>query len=58
MTSPLIISIATMGGLAILFAAFLALADKKLRVEENPLIEKVNDILPGELRCVWICRLL
>jgi electron transport complex protein RnfB len=47
LTSLLIISVATMGGLAIIFAAFLAIADKKLRVEENPLIGKVNDILPG-----------
>lgn len=42
-----IIAISTMGGLGFLFAGGLALADRKLRVEENPLIAKVNDALPG-----------
>ncbi|MFC2133867.1 RnfABCDGE type electron transport complex subunit B [Bacteroidota bacterium] len=42
-----IIAIATMGGLGLIFAGGLAFADKKLRVEENPLIVKINDILPG-----------
>jgi len=46
-TSPFIISIATMGGLAFLFALFLSFADRKLKVEENPLIEKVFNELPG-----------
>jgi Na+-translocating ferredoxin:NAD+ oxidoreductase RNF subunit RnfB len=36
-----------MGGLGFLFAAGLAVADKKLRVFENPIITKVNDMLPG-----------
>ncbi len=36
-----------MGGLGLLFAAFLAVADKFLRVEENPLIGEINDVLPG-----------
>ncbi len=47
MDATLIIAIATMGGLGFIFAGGLALADKKLRVEENPLIGKVNDALPG-----------
>ncbi len=42
-----LIAIATMGGLGFLFAGGLAIADKKLRVEENPLIGKINDVLPG-----------
>jgi len=42
-----IIAISTMGGLGFLFAGGLALADRKLRVEENPLIGKINDALPG-----------
>ena len=41
------IALATMGGLGLVFAGALAVADKKLRVEENPLIGKVNDVLPG-----------
>ena len=47
MDITLIIAIATMGGLGFIFAGGLALADKKLRVEENPLIGKVNEALPG-----------
>lgn len=47
MDLALVIAISTMGGLGLLFAAFLAVADKKLKVEENPLIEKVNEVLPG-----------
>jgi len=42
-----LIAIATMGGLGFVFAGALAIADKKLRVEENPLISKVNEVLPG-----------
>ncbi len=43
----ILIAIATMGGLGFVFAGALAIADKKLRVEENPLIGKINDVLPG-----------
>ena len=42
-----LIAIATMGGLGFVFAGALAIADKKLRVEENPMIGKINDVLPG-----------
>ncbi len=42
-----IIAIATLGGMGLLFAAGLAVADKKLRVEENPLIGRINEVLPG-----------
>jgi electron transport complex protein RnfB len=42
-----LIAIATMGGLGLVFAAALAIADKKLRVEENPLIGRVHEVLPG-----------
>lgn len=42
-----IIAITTMGGLGFLFAGGLAFADKKLRVEENPLIGQINELLPG-----------
>jgi Na+-translocating ferredoxin:NAD+ oxidoreductase subunit B len=41
------IAIATMGGLGFFFAGALAIADKKLRVVENPLIGEVNDALPN-----------
>ncbi|MCX7797100.1 MAG: RnfABCDGE type electron transport complex subunit B [Melioribacter sp.] len=47
MELTIITAIVTMGGLGFLFSSGLAFADKKLRVEENPLIEKINQILPG-----------
>lgn len=42
-----LIAIITMGGLGFIFAGGLAIADKKLRVEEDPMIGKINDVLPG-----------
>jgi len=45
--SALAYSLLTMGGLGAFFAAALAIADKKLRVEEDPRIGQVNDALPG-----------
>lgn len=41
------LAIAIMGGLGLLFAAALAVADRKLRVEENPLIAQVSEVMPG-----------
>lgn len=35
-----------MAGMAVIFAAALAFADKKLKVDENPMISKVNKHLP------------
>lgn len=43
----ILIAIATMGGLGFVFAGALAIADRKLSVEENPLIGLISDILPG-----------
>ena len=43
----IILAIATMGGLGFIFAGGLAFADRKLRVEENPLIGEINEVLPG-----------
>jgi H+/Na+-translocating ferredoxin:NAD+ oxidoreductase subunit B len=40
-------SMITMGSLGLFFASALAIADKKLRVEEDPRIGMVNDELPG-----------
>jgi Na+-translocating ferredoxin:NAD+ oxidoreductase subunit B len=40
-------SLITMGGLGFLFALALGIADRKLRVEEDPRIAKVNEVLPG-----------
>jgi Na+-translocating ferredoxin:NAD+ oxidoreductase RNF subunit RnfB len=36
-----------MGGVGLILAAILAVADKKLAVEEDPLVEKAVEILPG-----------
>ncbi len=43
----LIAAVSTLGGLGIIFAGGLAFADKKLRVEEDPRIDLVQDALPG-----------
>lgn len=42
-----LIAISTMGGLGLFFAVVLAIADKKLRVEENPLVAQVYEVLPN-----------
>lgn len=47
MELTLLLAVLTMGGLGFIFAGGLAIADKKLRVEENPLIGQINEILPG-----------
>lgn len=47
MELTMIIAIATMGGLGFIFAGALAVADKKLRAEEDPKIGLVNQALPG-----------
>ena len=47
MDATLLIAIATMGGLGFIFAGDLAIADKKLRVVEDPKIALVNDALPA-----------
>lgn len=43
----LIIAIASMGGLGLLFSSILVFADKKLRVQENPLIGQIAELLPN-----------
>jgi len=43
----LFVSIASMGGVGLILAAILAVADKKLAVEEDPLVKKSVEILPG-----------
>ncbi len=40
-------AVLSMGGIGLVFALLLALANKKLKVEEDPKIEKVEDLLPG-----------
>lgn len=47
MELEIILAIATMGGLGFIFAGGLAFADRKLRVEENPLIARINEVLPS-----------
>ncbi|MDT8448351.1 MAG: RnfABCDGE type electron transport complex subunit B [bacterium] len=43
----LVVAMGAMGGMGALFSAGLALADKKLHVEEDPRIELLVDALPG-----------
>ncbi len=47
MDTTFIMALVTMGGLGFIFAGGLAIANKKLFVEENPLIGRINEILPG-----------
>ncbi len=47
MDLSLIIALSTMGGLGFFFAGALALADRKLRVEEDPRVVAINEALPG-----------
>jgi len=43
-------AVLSMAGMAVLFAALLGFADKKLKVEEDPKVDKINSLLPG-LNC-------
>lgn len=43
----ILVPILSMGSLGAFFATLLLIADKKLRVEENPLIEQIQEELPG-----------
>ncbi|MFH1836524.1 MAG: RnfABCDGE type electron transport complex subunit B [Candidatus Omnitrophota bacterium] len=42
-----VLSVGIMGALAVVFAAVLAFADKKLKVKEDPKVEELNRLLPG-----------
>jgi Na+-translocating ferredoxin:NAD+ oxidoreductase subunit B len=46
MELSLLVAVGTMGGLGLLFAAILAFADRKLHVEESPLMIHVMETLP------------
>jgi electron transport complex protein RnfB len=45
--SILFISLASMGGVGLVLAGMLAVADKKLAVKEDPRVEKALEMLPG-----------
>ncbi|MCK5450772.1 MAG: RnfABCDGE type electron transport complex subunit B [Candidatus Omnitrophica bacterium] len=47
MDNLVIASILSMAGLSIFFASVLAFADKKLKVEEDPEVDRINHLLPG-----------
>ena len=47
MDLTIVIALSTMGGLGLFFAVALAFADKKLRVDEDPRIGRINEILPN-----------
>lgn len=47
MSGTVIISAATMTGLSLLFATLLGFAHTKLKVKEDPKVEKVEEALPG-----------
>ncbi len=41
------IAVGVMGGIALLFSVIISIAHKKLRVEVDPRVELINEILPG-----------
>lgn len=43
----MIVSVVSMGGIGAVLAVFLAFADKKFKVDEDPRIEEIHNILPG-----------
>jgi Na+-translocating ferredoxin:NAD+ oxidoreductase RNF subunit RnfB len=45
--TAILTSVAVLGGVALTFAILIALANKKLKVWEDPRIDAVNDLLPG-----------
>jgi Na+-translocating ferredoxin:NAD+ oxidoreductase RNF subunit RnfB len=45
--SMVLLSVSILGGVALTFATLIALANKKLRVWEDPRIDAVTDMLPG-----------
>ena len=45
--SAIQVSVLVFGGAGFIFALFLFIVNKQLKVEENPLVSKVLDILPG-----------
>lgn len=47
LATMMIISVVSMGGIGAVLAVFLAFADKKFKVEEDPRIEEIYTILPG-----------
>lgn len=47
MDTTLVVALSTMGGLGFFFAMVLAIADKKLHVDENPLIAHLSEMLPN-----------
>ncbi len=46
METGLVISIVAMGGLGAFFAVFFTVASQKLKVEEDPMVEKIMEALP------------
>lgn len=46
-TSTILLSIAMLAGVSVFFAVFIALAQKKFKVFEDPRIDGVRDLLPG-----------
>ncbi|MBN1354101.1 MAG: RnfABCDGE type electron transport complex subunit B [Candidatus Omnitrophica bacterium] len=47
MSNAVLISIISMAGLGLFFATLLAVINQKLKVEEDPLIERIMEALPG-----------
>jgi electron transport complex protein RnfB len=44
---PIAVAVLIMTGLGLMFASILAIADHYLRVEEDPRLEEIEALLPG-----------
>ena len=45
--TSVILAVLSMGGIGLLFAILIAIADKKLKVEEDPKVAQIDELLPG-----------
>lgn len=45
--SPVLVSVAVLGGVGTTFGALIALANARFRVEEDPRLDEISDLLPG-----------
>ena len=46
LSNPLLAALIALGGLALVFGAVLGFASVKFKVEGNPIVEQINELLP------------
>ena len=57
MTGTIIWTIVILAGLGLLLALILFWVAKKFKVEEDPRIDEVEKVMPGQLRRLRLCRM-